>query len=99
MWLAARGIARADGNQGLRFNQSAMVIDAAASGRGVALAKRAIAAADLQSGRLIAPFAGEGDKVGFAYWLVRPKGRTMTPALKAFLDWIKSEATGDDWVI
>jgi DNA-binding transcriptional LysR family regulator len=47
----------------------------------------------------VAPFAGEGDKVGFAYWLVRPKGRTMTPALKSFLDWIKSEATGDDWVI
>ncbi|MFY7760354.1 transcriptional regulator GcvA [Aquidulcibacter sp.] len=99
MWLTARGVPRADGNQGLRFNQSAMVIDAAASGRGVALAKRAIAAADLQSGRLVAPFSGEGDKVGFAYWLVRPKGRTMTPALKAFLDWIKSEATGDDWVI
>jgi LysR family transcriptional regulator, glycine cleavage system transcriptional activator len=99
MWLAARGITGADTNQGLRFNQSAMVIDAAASGRGIALAKRAIAAADLQSGRLIAPFAGEGDKVGFAYWIVRPKGRTMTPALKSFLDWLKEEATGDDWVI
>jgi LysR family transcriptional regulator, glycine cleavage system transcriptional activator len=99
MWLAARGITGADTNQGLRFNQSAMVIDAAASGRGVALAKRAIAAADLQSGRLVAPFAGEGDKVGFAYWIVRPKGRTMTPALKSFLDWLKDEATGDDWVI
>jgi LysR family transcriptional regulator, glycine cleavage system transcriptional activator len=99
MWLAARGISGADTNQGLRFNQSAMVIDAAASGRGVALAKRAIAAADLQSGRLVAPFSGEGDKVGFAYWIVRPKGRTMTPALKSFLDWLKEEATGDDWVI
>jgi LysR family transcriptional regulator, glycine cleavage system transcriptional activator len=99
MWLAARGITGADTNQGLRFNQSAMVIDAAASGRGIALAKRAIAAADLQSGRLVAPFAGEGDKVGFAYWIVRPKGRTMTPALKSFLDWLKEEATGDDWVI
>jgi LysR family transcriptional regulator, glycine cleavage system transcriptional activator len=99
MWLAAHGVQGADGNQGLRFNQSAMVIDAAASGRGVALAKRAIAHADLQSGRLIAPFADLSDKVGFSYWLVRPKGRTMTPALKAFLDWVKDEATGDDWVI
>jgi LysR family transcriptional regulator, glycine cleavage system transcriptional activator len=99
MWLAARGISGADTNQGLRFNQSAMVIDAAASGRGVALAKRAIAAADLQSGRLVAPFSDQSDKVGFAYWIVRPKGRTMTPALKSFLDWIKDEASGDDWVI
>jgi LysR family glycine cleavage system transcriptional activator len=99
MWLAARGVLAANTNQGLRFNQSALVIDAAASGHGVALAKRAIAAADLQSGRLVAPFAGEGDKVGFAYWLVRPKGRTLTPALKHFIEWIKDEATGDDWVI
>jgi LysR family transcriptional regulator, glycine cleavage system transcriptional activator len=99
MWLAARGVTGANTNQGLRFNQSALVIDAAASGRGIALAKRAIAAADLQSGRLVAPFGSDGDKVGFAYWLVRPKGRTMTPALKSFIDWIKDEAIGDDWVI
>jgi LysR family glycine cleavage system transcriptional activator len=99
MWLAARNIHGANTNQGLRFNQSALVIDAAASGRGVALAKRAIAAADLQSGRLIAPFSGLADPVSFAYWLVRPKGRTMTPALKSFLDWIRDEASGDDWVI
>ncbi|MEN9855073.1 MAG: hypothetical protein RL186_1002 [Pseudomonadota bacterium] len=99
MWLAARNIKGANSNQGLRFNQSALVIDAAASGRGVALAKRAIAAADLQSGRLIAPFSEAGDKVGFAYWLVRPKGRTMTPALHSFLEWIKDEASSDDWVI
>lgn len=99
MWLAARGVSGADGNQGLRFNQSAMVIDAAISGRGVALAKRAIAGADLAAGRLVAPFGAETDRVGYAYWLVRPKGRTMTPALQAFLDWIRSEAGGDDWVI
>lgn len=99
MWLAARGLSSVEGNQGLRFNQSAMVIDAAASGRGVALAKRAIAAADLASGRLVAPFGASADPVGFAYWLVRPKGRTMTPALKAFLDWVRLEAGGEDWVI
>lgn len=99
MWLAARGVHGGDGNQGLRFNQSALVIDAAASGRGIALAKRAIAAADLASGRLVAPFSEAGDKVGFAYWLVRPKGRTLTPAVKVFLEWIRGEAGGEDWVI
>jgi LysR family glycine cleavage system transcriptional activator len=99
MWLAARAIHGADGAQGLRFNQSALVIDAAISGRGIALAKRAIAASDLAAGRLVAPFSDAADPVGFAYWLVRPKGRTMTPALKAFLDWIRSEAGGEDWVI
>jgi LysR family transcriptional regulator, glycine cleavage system transcriptional activator len=102
MWLAARNVA-ADGNQGLRFNQSSLVIEAAAAGQGVALAKHVLAAEDLRTGRLIAPFAGAADvspeRIGFAYWLVRPKGRTLTPALKSFLDWIKAEAGGDDWVI
>jgi LysR family transcriptional regulator, glycine cleavage system transcriptional activator len=99
MWLAARGVAGADGNQGLRFNQSAMVIDAAISGRGVALAKRAIAATDLAAGRLVAPFGAQADPLSYSYWIVRPKGRTMTPALQAFLEWLRLEAGGDDWVI
>jgi LysR family transcriptional regulator, glycine cleavage system transcriptional activator len=103
MWLAARGVP-ADGNQGLRFNQSSLVIEAAASGQGVALAKHVLAADDLRTGRLIAPFANtpapvSPDPVSFAYWLVRPKGRTLTPALRNFLDWMKGEAGGDDWVI
>jgi hypothetical protein len=36
MWLAARGIKSVDGARGPRFNQSSMVIEAAANGRGVA---------------------------------------------------------------
>ncbi|MEM1088710.1 MAG: transcriptional regulator GcvA, partial [Pseudomonadota bacterium] len=49
-WLKARGAgADVDGDRGPRFNQSALAIEAAASGRGVVLAKRAIAASDIAS--------------------------------------------------
>ena len=55
MWLAARGLRGIDGHRGPRFNQSSLVIEAAANGRGVALAKRTLAQADIDSGRLVAP--------------------------------------------
>ena len=46
-WLRARGVTSVDASRGPRFNQSMLVIEAAATGRGVALAKKAIAASDL----------------------------------------------------
>jgi LysR family glycine cleavage system transcriptional activator len=55
MWLAARGVRGVDGMRGPRFNQSSLVIEAAVNGRGVALAKRTLAQADLEAERLVAP--------------------------------------------
>src|SRR5882757_2772540 len=74
MWLTARGIKGVDGNRGPRFNQSSLVIEAAMNGRGVALAKRALAQADLDAGRLVAPLQIETD-VDFAYFVVHPKAK------------------------
>src|SRR5690606_31119354 len=72
MWLAARGVKGVDGTRGPRFNQSSLVIEAAANGRGVALAKRTLAQADLDAGRLVAPLQDQ-TAVDFAYYLVHPK--------------------------
>ena len=92
-WLQARGVAdKVDGTRGPRFNQSALAIEAAATGRGVVLAKRAIAAADLASGRLVAPFADGSISVDYGYWLVWPKGRHLTEDVRAFIKWVKAEA-------
>ncbi len=92
MWLAARGLSQIDGRKGLRFNQSSLVIEAAIAGKGVALAKRQLAAADIASGRLAALFEGADQPVNFAYWLLWRRGRTHSPGLKAFLDWLREEA-------
>jgi LysR family glycine cleavage system transcriptional activator len=95
MWLRARGVSHPDAARGLRFNQTSLVIEAAAAGRGVALAKRAIAQDDLAAGRLVAPFAAEpAASVSFAYWMVFPRGRTLTPPMRAFMAWLRQEA---DW--
>jgi LysR family glycine cleavage system transcriptional activator len=91
MWLAARGLKTVDGSRGPRFNQSSLVIEAAVNGRGVALAKRTLAQADLEAGRLVAPLQ-IATAVDFAYYLVHPKAKGRLPQVKAFVAWITAEA-------
>jgi LysR family glycine cleavage system transcriptional activator len=91
MWLAARGLKDIDGLRGPRFNQSSLVIEAAVNGRGVALAKRTLAQADLEAGRLVAPLQ-IATVVDFAYYLVHPKAKGRLPQVKAFISWIEAEA-------
>lgn len=91
MWLAARGVKGVEGTRGPRFNQSSLVIEAAANGRGVALAKRTLAQADLDAGRLVVPLQDQ-TAVDFAYYLVHPKAKGRLPQVKAFIGWIEAEA-------
>jgi LysR family glycine cleavage system transcriptional activator len=91
MWLAARGVRGVDGNRGPRFNQSSLVIEAAVNGRGVALAKRTLALADLEAGRLVAPLQ-IATALDFAYYLVHSKAKGRLPQVKAFISWIEAEA-------
>jgi LysR family transcriptional regulator, glycine cleavage system transcriptional activator len=91
MWLAARGLKTVDGHRGPRFNQSSLVIEAAANGRGVALAKRTLAQADIAAGRLVVPFQ-IATAVDFAYFLAYPKAKGRLPQVKAFVGWIEAEA-------
>jgi LysR family glycine cleavage system transcriptional activator len=95
MWLAARGVRGLDGTRGPRFNQSSLVIEAAVGGRGVALAKRALAQADLDAGRLVAPLQ-IATAVDFAYFAVHPKAKGRLPQVRAFVGWIAREAAAHD---
>jgi LysR family glycine cleavage system transcriptional activator len=95
MWLAARGVKGVDGARGPRFNQSSLVIEAAAAGRGVALAKRALAQADLDAGRLVAPLQ-DATAVDFAYFVVHPKAKGRLPQVKAFVSWVTAQAAAHE---
>lgn len=95
-WLTARNVTNVDPTRGPRFNQSSLVVEAAAAGRGVALAKRAIAAGDLDSGRLVAPFADGTEDIDFAYWIVWPKWRTPSKLARSFIAWLKAEAASEE---
>jgi LysR family glycine cleavage system transcriptional activator len=91
MWLAARGLRDIDGQRGPRFNQSSLVIEAALNGRGVALAKRNLAHADIEAGRLVAPLQIQ-TALDFAYYIVHPQGKGWRAPIKAFIAWLHEEA-------
>jgi len=91
MWLRAAGVRDVDHTRGPRFNQSSLVLEAAILGRGVALAKSAIAAADLAAGTVVKPFE-LSFPVGFGYYLVCPETKARLPKVELFRDWLKREA-------
>ena len=80
-----------DVTKGLRFSDGALVIQAAVSGQGVALASKALALEHLAAGRLVKPF--ELSLVThFAYYVVCAKARADEPDLTAFRRWLLAEA-------
>ena len=95
MWLKAAGVRGVDGTRGLRFNQSSLVLEAAISGRGVALAKSTLAADDLAAGRLAKPF-DLSLPIEFAYYLVSPKAKSALPKVQAFTGWVRQAAADEE---
>ncbi|MEO0398399.1 MAG: transcriptional regulator GcvA [Pseudomonadota bacterium] len=91
MWLKAAGVSGIDGARGPKFNQSSLVIEAAVAGKGVALAKAALALADLEAARLVVPFDMTTPSA-FAYYLVRAPSKDRVKAVQAFRTWLKEEA-------
>lgn len=83
----ALGHSAAGASKGVRFNQTALAIDAALSGQGIALASRCFVEADLAAGRLVDPFGVTLDR-GVGFYVVtprRPRHPAPTAALKAWL--------------
>lgn len=91
MWLKAAGVTGVDAKRGATFNQSSLAIEAAVAGKGVALAKSTIALADLEAGRLVAPF-DLSTPSSFSYFLVHPASKARNNAVKAFKKWLREEA-------
>ncbi|MGH6661629.1 MAG: transcriptional regulator GcvA [Rhodospirillales bacterium] len=93
-WLEAAGVPELVIDRGPVFNQASMTIDAAVDGQGVALARTALAAHDLLTGRLVRPFE-LALKVPYAYWIVSPKATAARPKIATFRDWLLAEAAAD----
>jgi LysR family glycine cleavage system transcriptional activator len=77
----------AGASKGVRFNQTALAIDAALGAQGIALASRCFVEADLSAGRLVNPF-GIAHETGSGFYVVtprRPRHAVATAAAKAWL--------------
>jgi LysR family glycine cleavage system transcriptional activator len=89
MWLKASGLEEIDWRKGSRFNQTALALDAALAGLGIALAPAALVSTDLAAGRLVR-LANEEWKGGFAYYLVHPADKAELPSLQRFKSWLRA---------
>jgi LysR family glycine cleavage system transcriptional activator len=93
-WFEAAGVPAAGLPHGLTLNRASMLIDAAVDGQGVALARTALAAWDLISGRLVKPF-DVSLKLAKTYWIVCPKAASTKPKIATFREWLLAEAADD----
>ena len=93
-WLAQAGFEGVEARRNLDFNQASMAIDAAVDGQGIALARTALAAGDLISGRLVRPFR-QSIEAPFAFWIACPKAVAEVPKIVTFRNWLLAEAADD----
>ena len=93
-WLERVGVDGIDYKRGIAFNQASMAIDAAVDGQGIALARTALAAWDLLSGRLVRPFP-QALEAPYALWIVCPKSTADLPKIATFRNWLLKEAADD----
>ncbi|MEX0809456.1 MAG: transcriptional regulator GcvA [Dongiaceae bacterium] len=92
-WLRAAGLGEIDFGHALSFNNSALMVQAAIDGLGVALTQQILVGDDLKAGRLVKPFELQIE-TDYAYWVVMPPPYRERPKVAAFRDWIIEEVTG-----
>jgi LysR family glycine cleavage system transcriptional activator len=90
LWFREAGLDAAP-PAGLVFEDSVMLLEAAAQGLGVALARSSLIETDLESGRLVRPFdLGIASELGF--WAVWRADSRKSPRIAALRDWLVAEA-------
>jgi LysR family transcriptional regulator, glycine cleavage system transcriptional activator len=93
-WFEAAGVS-APARRGPVLNHASMLIDAAADGQGVALARTTLAAWDLLHGRLVVP-VDVSLPLENTYWIVYPKLASGDAKVVTLRDWLFAEAAEDE---
>ena len=92
-WFRSLGLSPPP-DRGMMFDDSAFMLEAAAQGVGVALARSSLVGSDLRSGRLIRPFPDEIES-SWGYYLVwRADSRKLVRIL-ALRDWLLAEVASE----
>lgn len=94
-WLHAAGLAFREPARGPTFTDSSVLLDAAAAGLGVGLARRALVEGELQRGRLVRLF----DLVvpdPYSHWFVWRADHPKLAAIFALRDWLLEETRSAD---
>jgi LysR family transcriptional regulator, glycine cleavage system transcriptional activator len=89
-WMRAARLRAREPSRGLVVSDSAMLLEAALAGQGVALARSLFAADDLRAGRLVRLFDVTIDDA-WSYYLLWPASSTLSGLARAFRDWLRDE--------
>ena len=92
-WFPAAGIVADEPEHGILFNDSALMLQAAAAGQGLCLARQSIVYDDLQSGKLVRPFSTYVESP-FSYFFVCRRDKLGSPPIDAFRTWIVHQLKG-----
>ena len=93
-WLRAAGVKDVNPRNGPIMDETAIVLQAAIDGQGVAIADLTILADDLAKGRLVQPFDLTLPS-DYAHYVVYPPGALKQPKVKAFRDFLLAEAAAE----
>ncbi len=94
-WFRAAGLDALEPTGGLVFQDSSMLVRAAAEGHGIALARHAIAMSEIASGELVR-LSDVAVKCPHSYFLVCPPEALKKPQVQAFRTWLLDEIGKQD---
>jgi LysR family glycine cleavage system transcriptional activator len=93
-WFRAMGLDTPNLPPSLGFDDTSMMLDAAAQGLGVALARSGLSERDIRDGRLVRPLAGEVD-VDTGHHFVWRADNPKQARILALRDWFLKETERD----
>lgn len=99
VWLMRNGIKAISNRKSILMDRSSMALQMALDGTGIVLESLALAAPEVEAGKLV-PFMPDRPVVTFpAYWLVCPSRYLNRRAVRLFLTWIQTQATSHDELV
>jgi LysR family glycine cleavage system transcriptional activator len=87
-WLKAAGVTDVAPDRGPAFSDTALALQAAIAGNGVAIGRRSLAIDDMKAGHLVQPFGPELP-TRFSWYLVCSPISAEQPKVRAFREWLQ----------
>lgn len=93
-WFKAAGLDWPEPDRGIVLNDASLVLQAAADGQGVALARLSLLGSDIRSGVLVRPFSIVVPAM-VSTFLVYPPAAASSAKLTSFRKWLRDEIAAD----